>query len=186
MSPTVLEIPADFIAEDIIAWEELDGYPHKLDRKECFLLSLLEQRKLDAVVSFHAKIVSAKIAPLVKTEDEFWLHYQRTGIYPVNHIFVLRKELSPQFPHLVEALLAGLREARNDWVRYLDDGEREAMEKEIERLGWDPFAYRLTEVERKTLEAFITYLAEEKLISERLSCDELFSDASLAYPGAEK
>lgn len=177
ISPTVLEIPPDFTAEDVIAWEELDGYPHKLDRKECFVLSLLESGQLDAAVSFHAKIVSAKVAPLVKTEDELWLHYQRTGIYPVNHIFVLRKELLLRFPHLVDALLAGFREARNDWMRYFRDGDRRAMEKEIERLGWDPFAYRLTEVERKTLEAFITYLAEENLISEKLSCDELFCAA---------
>jgi 4,5-dihydroxyphthalate decarboxylase len=172
--PTVLEIPGDYAADDIEAWEELDGYPHMLDRQECFLLNLLENRDLDAVVSFHPKIASPKIRPLLRAEDDIWSHYQRTGIYPINHIFVLRSELLPQFADIVEILSAGFKEARNRWTAYLRNDEREAAEKEMSRLGWDPFAYRLTEVERRTLERFIAYLDEEGLIPEKISCDDLF------------
>ncbi len=174
ISPTILEIPSDYAADDIEAWEELDGYPHRLDRQECFLFSLLERGGLDAVVSFHPKIVSPKIRPLVRTEDEFWSHYHRTGIYPINHVFVLRKELLPQFPDITGVLLAGFKEARDHWTQYLHSAERKAMEKEIERLGRDPFAYQLTEIERRTLERFVAYLDEEDFIFEKLSCDELF------------
>jgi 4,5-dihydroxyphthalate decarboxylase len=174
IAPTVLEIPRDFVPKIIQAWEELDGYPHNLDWNECFLLSLLENRQLDAVVSFHPKIASPRIRPLLTTEDKLWSYHQKTRIYPINHIFVLRKELLPQFPETVAVLEAGFHEARRDWTKYLFEAERQGAEKEMAKLGWDPFAYHLTDVERLTLERFIAYLDEENLISERLSCNELF------------
>jgi 4,5-dihydroxyphthalate decarboxylase len=174
ISPTVLAVPDGFVAEDIKAWEELDGYPHKLDRHECFLLSLLENRQLDAVISFHPGIASSKIRPLVASENDLWSHYQRSGIYPINHLFVLRKELLPQFPDIAEVLMASFKQARTHWREYLRDEEREAMDKEMARLRSDPFAYRLTEGETKTLETFIGYLHEEDLVPKNVSSDQLF------------
>lgn len=48
---TVIQIPDEFVGEELEAWEELDGYSHQLDRRERFLLSLLEKGELDAVIS---------------------------------------------------------------------------------------------------------------------------------------
>jgi 4,5-dihydroxyphthalate decarboxylase len=174
VSPATLEIPGDFTADKIEAWEELDGYAHALDRPECFLLSLLERRELDAVVSFHAKIAYPKIRQLFRTEDEIWSHFQKTGVYPINHVFVLRKELLTKFPDIGEVLSEGLRHARNLWGDYLPSGERLAAENKMSRLGQDPFAYRLTDTERRSLEKFIDYLDEEGLIPEKIACDDLF------------
>jgi 4,5-dihydroxyphthalate decarboxylase len=174
VSPATLEIPGDFTADKIEAWEELDGYPHPLDRQECFLFYQLERRKLDAVVSFHPKIADPKIKPLFRTEDEIWSNFQKTGVYPINHIFVLGNELLSRFPGMAEALPEGLRHARNLWGEYLPRGDRLAAENEMSRLGHDPFAYRLTDTERRSLEKFIDYLDEEGLIPEKIACDDLF------------
>lgn len=174
VSPAILEIPGDFTADKIEAREELDGYPHKLDRQECFLFYQLERRELDAVVSFHPNIADPKIRTLFHSEDEIWSHFQKTRVYPINHIFVLRNELLPRFPGIVEILPEGMRQARNLWGEYLPRGERSAAENEMSRLGEDPFAYRLTDVERRTLDKFIDYLDEEGLVPEKIACDELF------------
>jgi 4,5-dihydroxyphthalate decarboxylase len=134
---TVVEIPNEFMGEEIEAWEELDGYSHKLDRREHFLLSLLEKGEVDAVISYQVKIGSNRIRPLLRTEDEFWSHYLRGGIYPINHIFVIHEDLASKNPDIGEILLSTLREARKLWVDYLPEEKRKAMENEIDKLGWD-------------------------------------------------
>ncbi len=48
------------------------------------------------------------------------------------------------------------------------------MEAEMDRLSWDPFAYHLGEVEKRSLETFIDYLVNEKMILRKISLDKLF------------
>lgn len=170
----LIEIPKEFVGEEIEAWEELDGYSHNLDRREVFLISLLEKGELDAVVSFQTRIASDPIRPLLPTEDKFWSHYQKKGVYPINHLFVMQEDLFSEFPNIGEVLLLAFKEARKLWVDYLPQENREAMEKDVERLGWDPFAYHCGEVEKRTLETFIDYLLKEKMISLKLPLDKLF------------
>ncbi|MBI4489371.1 MAG: hypothetical protein HY694_09825 [Deltaproteobacteria bacterium] len=170
----VIEIPEEFVGEEIKAWEELDGYSHSLDRREIFLISLLERGELDAVISFQTSIASDHIRPLLPTEDKFWSHYQKKRVYPINHLFVMQEDLFSEFPDIGEVLLLAFKEVRKLWVDYLPQENREAMEKEVERLGWDPFAYHLGEVEKRTLDTFIDYLLKEKMISQKLPLDKLF------------
>jgi len=175
----VLDLPKKFSGEQIQAWEELDGYPHKLNRRERFLVLLLEKRELDAVISFHPTIASPRIRPLLGSEDEFWSHYQKKGVYPINHLFVIREELFSTFPNVASELVTFFKKAREFWLDYLPTERRATMEREMARLGWDPFAYRLGDTERRTLETLIGYLVEEKLISKKLSVNELFHKDSL-------
>lgn len=179
LTTKLLDIPKDFLGEEIQAWEELDGYPHKLERRERFLVSLLEKGELDAAVSFHAKIASLKIRPLLARKDEFWSHYRTNGIYPINHLFVLRRDILGEFSNISKTLLSTFKQARKLWVDYLPNAKSKAMDDELETLGWDPFAYRLGEVEQRTLETFIGYLSEEKLIADKLAVNELFHKDSL-------
>ncbi len=171
---TVIQVPKEFVGEEMEAWEELDGYSHKLDRREHFLLSLLKKGEADAVISYQVRIGSNQFRPLLQTEDGFWSHYHRRGVYPINHIFVVHKELVSKTPNIGQVLLSTLREARKLWVEYLPKEKRGAMEYEMDRLGWDPFAYRLGEVEKRTLEIFIDYLLKDKMISRRIPLEELF------------
>ncbi len=89
--------------------------------RELFLVSLLEKGELDAVVYYKTRIVAGKIRPLLPAEDLFWSHYQKNGVYPINHIFVLQEEIFREVPKR--------------------DDQRGAMEAEMDRLSWDPFAY---------------------------------------------
>ena len=168
------KIPEEFVGEEIETWEELDGYSHNLERRELYLLSLLEKGELDAVVSYKTRIAANKIKPLLPTEDMFWSHYQKKRVYPINHIFVMQEKIFRDFPNIGEVLLSTFKESRKLWLDYLPNDKRGPMEKELDRLGWDPFAYHLGGVERRTLETFIDYLLKEKMISRKLLLEELF------------
>jgi 4,5-dihydroxyphthalate decarboxylase len=167
-------IPDDFAVAGRRAWEELDGYAHDLDRRESFLFSLLERKELDAVISFQARVDDGKFRPLLREEEEFWRHYRKTGVYPINHLFVIREEILNENPADAAALLALFGEARSLWTDYLPQKERAAIENEIEHLGWDPFAYRLGDVEKTSLQAFVVYLYREQMISRKLAVEEVF------------
>jgi 4,5-dihydroxyphthalate decarboxylase len=174
LEANLIEIPKEFVAEEIDAREELDGYSHNLDRREVFLISLLQKGELDAIISFQARIASNRIRPLLPTEDNFWSHYRKNGVYPINHIFAMHEDLFRQLPDIGEVLLSTFKEARKLWVDYLPKEKRVEMEQELERLGWDPFAYHLGAVEKMTIETFIDYNLKEKSISQTLRLDELF------------
>lgn len=177
-SPTprsqVLKIPEGFSAAGIQAREELDGYAHDLDRRESFLLSLLEREALDAVISFQARLTSSKVRPLLPGEESLWSHYRKKGVYPINHLFVIRQDLLDEYPALAGTLLSTFREARGLWTDYLPQDNRAAIEGEMQRLGWDPFGYRLGEVENRSLETFIDYLHREQVIAHKPAVDEIF------------
>ena len=168
-----LTVPEEFAAETIQAWEELDGYSHALDRREAFLLSLLSRGTLDAVVSFQARIDCERIRPLLQ-EDHLWSHPLNSQIYPINHLFVVKTALVRDAATIVESLLSAFRKARSLWMNYQPPDERVAFERETTMLGYDPFAYHLGDVEKKTLETFIGYLQKEALISRRFGLKELF------------
>ncbi|MGB7950422.1 MAG: ABC transporter substrate-binding protein [Candidatus Binatia bacterium] len=168
-----LTIPAEFSGEKIQAWEELDGYPHELDRREAFLFSLLDRGMLDAVVSFQARIDCDRTRPLLD-EHSLWSNPLNSRIYPINHLFAVRTEVARRFPAMAESLLSAFREARRLWTAYRPDSTLEASEREIAHLGHDPFAYRLGDVEKTTLETFVGYLQRENLISRKVGLDELF------------
>jgi 4,5-dihydroxyphthalate decarboxylase len=170
----VVAIPDGFSAARVRAWEELDGYCHELDRRESFLFSLLERNELDTVISFQARVAGGKFRPLLREEEEFWRHYRRSGVYPINHLFVIREEILKENPAHAATLLLLLRESRSLWTDYLPQEERAAIESEIEHLGWDPFAYRLGDVEKTSLQTFAEYLYREQMIFHKLAADELF------------
>ena len=170
----VLRIPDSFSSAGMRAWEELDGYPHEMDRRERFLLSLLELRKIDAVISFQTKIADDRFRTLLPAEEDFWRHYRKRGVYPINHLFVIRQEALKGTPGLAAELLSLFRESRGLWIDYLPQVERAAVEIEIQQLGWDPFVYRLGDVEKASLELFVEYLFREHMISRRLAAEDLF------------
>lgn len=73
----------------------------------------------------------------------------------MNHIFVLQEEIFREIPKIGEVLLSTLNQYRQLWLDYLPDKKRVAMEAEMDRFSWDPFAYHFGDVEKKSLETFI-------------------------------
>jgi 4,5-dihydroxyphthalate decarboxylase len=84
--------------------------------------------------------------------------YEREGVIPINHMFVVREELSQQRPDIVREIFRMLVESR-------------ALAPETARTGKPPIGL---EANRKGLEMAIQWTYEQRIIPRRLSVDELF------------
>src|SRR5690606_13105118 len=100
-----------------------------LEESEESLLELLFAGKVDAVTGLHG--IPAGTRPVIADADEAaaaW--YGRTGIYPVNHVVVIRRDLVEQHPWLPE-------EVTNVFARAADiAGQRGDLDSD--RLGIGP------------------------------------------------
>ena len=90
--------------------------------------------------------------------------YQREGVIPINHIFVVRQELSKERPDIVRDIFRMIVDSRN-------------LAPESARTAIPPIGL---EENRKGLEMAIQWSYEQKIIPRRLSVDELFDDTTAA------
>ena len=90
--------------------------------------------------------------------------YQREGVIPINHVFVVRQELSKERPDIVREMFRMLVESRRL--------APESATATIPPIGFEP--------NRKGLEMAIRWSYEQKVIPRRLSVDELFDDTTAA------
>ena len=88
--------------------------------------------------------------------------YQREGVIPINHVFVVRKELSKERPDVVREI-----------YRMIVESRKFAPESATR----PPFGL---EANRKGLKLAIDWSYEQKIIPRRLSVDELFDDTTAA------
>lgn len=100
------------------------------------------------------------LIPDPATAAKAW--YQREGVIPLNHVFVVREELSRQHPDIVR-----------DIYRMIVASRKFAPES----ANRPPFGL---EANRKGLEMAIQWSYEQKIIPRRLSVDELFDDTTAA------
>jgi 4,5-dihydroxyphthalate decarboxylase len=110
-------------------------------------------------------------------------YYQRTGIFPIMHTLVIKRDIYERAPWLAGALLKGFYQAKAVGYRRLARHGtlyvtlpwlRAHLEEVQEVMGPDPFAYGLEE-NRKQLETFLQHMLEQGLIPRALSPDELFA-----------
>ncbi|HJZ73752.1 MAG TPA: hypothetical protein VKE51_18550 [Vicinamibacterales bacterium] len=90
--------------------------------------------------------------------------YERVGVIPLNHIFVVRQDLSRERPEIVREIFRMLVESR-------------ALAPESARTTIPPIGL---EANRKGLEMAIEWSYEQKVLPRRLSVDELFDDTTAA------
>ena len=90
--------------------------------------------------------------------------YQREGVIPMNHVFVVRQELSKERPDVVGEMFRMLVESRRL--------APESAKTTIPPIG--------LEENRKALDMAIQWSYEQKVIPRRLSVDELFDDTTAA------
>jgi 4,5-dihydroxyphthalate decarboxylase len=89
---------------------------------------------------------------------------RREGVIPINHIFVVREELSKQRPDIVREIFRMIVESRKL--------APETATATLPPIGLEP--------NRKGLEMAIEWTFEQKIIPRRLSVDELFDDTTAA------
>jgi 4,5-dihydroxyphthalate decarboxylase len=114
-------------------------------------------------------------------------YYRRTGIFPIMHSIVLRRDVYESNRWLAESLYKALVRAKEVYVADVYHAQALAymlpwLLDEIEQtrglMGDDYWAYGL-EPNRRTLEAFTQYAHEQGLTPERMPIESLFAAPTL-------
>jgi 4,5-dihydroxyphthalate decarboxylase len=100
------------------------------------------------------------LIPDAKRAGEEWI--RREGLTPINHVFVVRKELSKERPDVVREINRMLVESRK-------------LAPESATASLPSYGYTAM---RKTIELACEWAYEQKLIAKRYSIDELFDETT--------
>lgn len=147
--------------------------------------------RLDAVVAarFPSRLLAeGRVRPLLAdSRSAERTYFQVTGIHPIMHLLVLRRELAERHRWLAKDLVKAFGAAK-DWsvarlgsagtpmypVPQLSDDVGEARVV----FGDDPWPYGL-EPNRKTLDTFLRYCWEQGVISREVAVEELFAPSAV-------
>jgi 4,5-dihydroxyphthalate decarboxylase len=112
-------------------------------------------------------------------------YFQRTGIFPIMHTVVLKRDIVDRFPWAAANLWQAFEAAKGECYRRLRDPRRvslawamDLLEEQERILGPDPWTYGL-EPNRRALETLLTYAQEQGLTDRRLKAEELFAPSTL-------
>ena len=109
-------------------------------------------------------------------------YYNETGIFPINHVLVTKKQIVNKNPWIVPNLIAAFEKAKQIALDTLDGDNSllsspwvaPLLEEQSRLLKRDMFPYGL-EANRKELETHIGYLYDQGLISKIMKLDEIFA-----------
>src|SRR5262249_46159905 len=110
-------------------------------------------------------------------------YVNETGIFPIMHAVVIRKELLDQNPWIAMNLFTAFEEAKRrsveralfgGWTAFPIPWAYEHARRAKEMFGGELWPYGV-EKNRKTLEPFLTYLHEQGLTERRLRPEEIFA-----------
>lgn len=168
-----LALPAGFDVRPIGSDQRLSG--------------LLASGEIDALISARtpacfgrAKTVT-RLFPDYRTAERDY--FRSTGLFPIMHVAVVRRELVSRHPWLPSSLFKAFAQAKAMSLRGL--GEIGALavtlpwlvaeyEETVREMGPDYWPYGIDR-NRPALEAAVRYAEEQGLIDRRLAVDELFA-----------
>lgn len=151
---------------------------------------MLEAGEIDALISADVpKCVlnnSPRVARLFPDYESVERdYYQRTGIFPIMHTVVVRKELLAQHPGLAQAIYRGFCDAKDVAMEQYKAGLifnnmnimipwlSQLLNEDRRLLGDDWWMYGV-EANRKTIDTFLRYHLEQGLSKRRLTCEDVF------------
>jgi 4,5-dihydroxyphthalate decarboxylase len=156
------------------------------------LMELLAGRQLDAVLTPRspAAFRDGSVRRLLRSpRDAERAWFLRSGLFPIMHTVVVRRELLQANEWLADGLLAGFVEAkRRAWDRlretdFLPYGLVWCVEEELEQralFGSEHWPYGVP-ANQHVLDVFVTALAEQGLTDRQLGAGELFADSTLGF-----
>ena len=153
---------------------------------------LLERGEIDFLMTANNPLSFRRGAPSVRrlfpdyraAEQDY---FRRTGIYPIMHTVVIRRELYERHPWVALSLYKALNEAKARSFRLLQEGGspkvslawlQPLLEEEQAIIGTDWYPYGI-ERNRASLEALLQYTHEQGLSPRRLRIEELFAPNTL-------
>ncbi|MGV0040361.1 4,5-dihydroxyphthalate decarboxylase [Mycobacterium colombiense] len=152
----------------------------------------LEAGQIDALISADVpECVLHKSPQVGRLFDDYETverdYYQRTGIFPIMHTVVVRKDLAAQRPDIVSAVYRGFCDAKDAAAEQLVKGMTfnnmasmvpwltKRIENDRDLLGHDWWPYGVS-ANRAALDAVLRYHYEQGLTSRRFTCEDVFVD----------
>jgi 4,5-dihydroxyphthalate decarboxylase len=147
------------------------------------LIDALAEDDLAAVIGVDATAAAAAgLEPLIPNPEQAGYDALRAdGLYPINHLVVVRDELLEQHPGLAADLFDAFDRARLQYVDRLRAGAVEApdandlmLSRVMELTGADPLPYGL-EPNRAVLERLVQAAVDQHILSRPRPIEELFA-----------
>jgi 4,5-dihydroxyphthalate decarboxylase len=144
------------------------------------LAQMLAAGELDAVISARDPGGKRLFEDYVPVEEKY---FRKTGIYPIMHVIVLRREAYERDRWIAMNLLKAFDEAKRESTQRLVEiglshvpmpWVAEHARRWRELAGEDFWPYGI-EPNRPTLEAFVQYAHEQGVTARRLRLEELFA-----------
>jgi 4,5-dihydroxyphthalate decarboxylase len=114
-------------------------------------------------------------------------HFQRTGIFPIMHLIVIREAFYERHPWIAQSLYKALLEAKTYCIEslYHNDGLHSVLpwagqyvQETRDLMGHDYWPYGV-DANRKTLQTFIRYCRDQGISNTDIEADDLFARQTL-------
>ncbi len=138
--------------------------------------ALLTPTPRDVTLPKSERRLRSLIANVQEAEEAYVRDY---GVYPINHVIVMREDALSRLPRLPEALVKAYAESKaRAYKRRLGTtlmpwGMRHWV-KVFDQFDGDPLPYGLTPLNRSVIERLAGFLHDQKLTSRKLSIGDLF------------
>lgn len=155
--------------------------PNVVSSPNSDLAAMLLSGEIDAAIGAGATD-SPDIKPLfpdARDADSQW--FKETGIYPISHMLVAKNAQLENHAWLAGELFSLFQEAKRPYLEFLHSGASltgadETLLDMSKIVGDDPLPYGL-ESSRKTLETFIRFNVDQKVIPQSVTLEEVFAEA---------
>ncbi len=124
------------------------------------------------------------LAPLIPDPEEAAFAALRSqGLYPMNHLVVVRDELLDAEPGLAEAVFDAFAAAKRVYLEELrtagteELGPAELMHRRIKDVLGDPFPYGI-EPNRPMIEKLVAHCVSQRIIERPITVEDLFAPAT--------
>lgn len=144
----------------------------------------------ELVATIGVRVEHPDVAPLIPDPVATAVAAMRqTGLYPINHLIVVRDELLREHPGLAADLFSAFKESKDRYVAALRDDRLPAPEARdatyrhaLEVLGADPLPYGIAP-NRPVIDRLIRHAVEQRILHRAPALDALFAPGSLDLVG---
>jgi len=170
---SVTPVPLNANLGDMLLRGELDGIVHYIANN-----NLVDRSRVDVAADPAIRYL------FEDREAESARYFKKTGIYPINHIMVVKRDVYERNPwitlNLYAAFVNAMEEVRKDalpWLApYYDAG---LVDRDVKRvISKTPMPYGL-KAARHVLETVTQYVHEQGLCSRRVALEEIFAPNTL-------
>jgi hypothetical protein len=150
----------------------------------------LEAGEIDALISADVpKCVLDKSPKVGRLFADFEAaerdYYRRTGIFPIMHTVVVRRELAQEHPEIVQSVFKGFCDAKDAAMKNYEFGTifnnmgtmfpwfSKLIDEDRSLLGEDWWPYGV-QANRKALDTYLRYHYEQGLSKRQMTCEDIF------------